>query len=123
METKHKKKILRSLVLPLLFAFVLTGCAKCISTETSTVKVKVTDEYYKAAYTTVWYNAAAHTYCTRIHPAVYEITVEYDGRKYEFSGRDTYDKYSNRIGEYVNGKLRTKKYDNGKTIHYIVDLE
>lgn len=123
MKIGAKKKILHNLVLPLLFACVLTGCAKCISTETSTVKVKVTDEYYKAAHTTMFYNPAAHTYQTLRHPAVYEITVEYDGRKYEFSGRDTYDKYSKRIGEYVNGTLRTKKYDNGKTICYIVDLE
>lgn len=123
MKIGSKKKIMCNLVLPLLFVFVLTGCAKCISTETSTVKVKVTDKYYKAAHTTMYYNPAACTYYTLRDPAVYEITVEYDGKKYEFSGRDTYDKYSKRIGEYVNGTLRTKKYDNGKTIRYIVDLE
>ena len=111
MKIGSKKKIMCNLVLPLLFVFVLTGCAKCISTETST------------AHTTMYYNPAACTYYTLRDPAVYEITVEYDGRKYEFSGRDTYDKYSKRIGEYINGTLRTKKYDNGKTIRYIVDLE
>lgn len=38
------KKILCSLVIMLMFASMLIGCAKCISTETSTVQVKVTDE-------------------------------------------------------------------------------
>ena len=53
-----KKKILYSLVLLLALMFILTGCAKCISTETSTVQVKIIDEYHRAVYTTMHYSPA-----------------------------------------------------------------
>lgn len=74
-----KKKILYSLALLLAFMFILTGCAKCISTETSTVQVKIIDEYHRAAYTTMYYSTATKTMLSQSHPAVYRITVEYNG--------------------------------------------
>ena len=118
-----KKKILYSLALLLAFMFILTGCAKCISTETSTVQVKIIDEYHRAAYTTMHYSPATKTMLPQSHPAVYRITVEYNGVEYNFSDRDTYNKYSDKIGEYINGILETKKYDNGKIKYYIVGLK
>ena len=117
-----KKKILYSLTLLLVFMFILTGCAKCISTETSTVQVKVTDEYHRTAYTTMYYSPATKTMLPQSHPAVYRITVEYNGVEYNISGSDTYKKYSNRIGEYVNGTLEIEKYDDGTVRYNIVDL-
>ena len=74
-----KKKILYSLALLLAFMFILTGCAKCISTEISTVQVKIIDEYHRAAYTTMHYSPATKTMIPQSHPAVYRITVEYNG--------------------------------------------
>lgn len=44
------KKILIILLAMLILTFSLTGCAKCISTETSTVQVQITGEYHKAMY-------------------------------------------------------------------------
>ena len=117
-----KKKILYSLTLLLVFMFILTGCAKCISVETSTVQVKITDEYHRAAYTTMYHNPATKTMMLQSHPAVYRITVEYDGIEYNISGSNTYNKYSDQIGEYVNGTLETKKYDDGTVRYNIVDL-
>lgn len=112
-----KKKILYSLALLLAFMFILTGCAKCISTETSTVQVKIIDEYHRAAYTTMYYSPATKTMMPQSHPAVYRITVEYN-----ISGSNTYNKYSDKIGEYVDGILETKKYDDGTVRYNIVDL-
>lgn len=117
-----KKKILYSLALLLAFMFILTGCAKCISTETSTVQVKIIDEYHRAAYTTMYYNPATKTMMPQSHPAVYRITVEYNGVEYNISGSNTYNKYSDKIGEYVDGILETKKYDDGTVRYNIVDL-
>lgn len=117
------KKVLYSIAMMIIFVFSLTGCAKCISTETSTVQVKITDEYHRTAYTTMHYNPATKTMMPQSHPAVYRITVEYDGIEYNISGSNTYNKYSDQIGEYVNGTLETKKYDDGTVRYSIVDLE
>lgn len=43
---KGMKKILYNTALIVTLAFILPGCAKCISTETSTVQVKVINKYY-----------------------------------------------------------------------------
>ena len=115
------KKLLCIISTMLILIFTLTGCAKCISTEMSTVQVKVTDEYYMPMYTTPIFNGKLTTVIT--HPAVYSITVEYDDVKYDISGSDTYDKYFDKVGEYVNGTLETKKYDDGTVRYNIVGLE
>lgn len=118
-----KKKILYSLTLLLVFMFILTGCEKCISTETSTVQVKIIDEYHRVAYTTMLYSPATKTMIPQSHPAVYRITVEYNGVEYNISGSNAYNKYSDKIGEYVDGRLETKKYDNRKIKYSIVGLK
>jgi hypothetical protein len=117
------KKLLTVLLSMLILTFSLVACAKCISTETSTVQVKITDEYHRAAYTTMHYNSATKTMIPQSHPAVYRITVEYDGVEYDISGSDTYNKYSDKIGEYTNGILQTKKYDDGSVKYNIIELE
>ena len=101
----------------------LVGCVKCISTETSTVQVKVVDKYHRESYMTMSYNHATKTMIPRSHPADYGITVEYDGAEYSISGSDTYRKYSTKIGEYVNGTLETKRYDDGTIRYRIVSLQ
>lgn len=117
------KKVLYSIAMMFIFMFILTGCAKCISTETSTVQVKIIDEYHRTAYTTMYYSPATKTMMPQSHPAVYRITVEYNGVEYNISGSNTYNKYSDKIGEYVDGILETKKYDDGTVRYNIVDLE
>lgn len=115
------KKVLAVLLLILILAFSLVGCSKCIGTETSTVQVRITDEYHRAMYITSGFNGKTTTMIT--HPAVYRITVEYNGVEYDISGSDTYNKYSDKIGEYTNGTLQTKKYDNGTVRYNIIELE
>lgn len=117
------RKYLCVLLILLTFMLALVGCAKCISTETSTVQVKVTDKYHRAAYTTMRYNPATKTMLPQSHPAVHRITVEYHGVEYSISGSDTYRKYSTKIGEYVNGTLETKKYDDGAIKYRIISLQ
>ena len=116
MNKKIIKIYLCGLTLMLMLAVMLAGCAKCISTETSTV-------YHKASYTTMHYSPATKTMLPQTHAAIYKITVEYDGTEYGIWGSDTYYKYSDSIGESVNGILETKKYDDGTVKYNIVDLE
>ena len=89
------KKVLYSIAMMFIFVFSLVGCAKCISTETSTVQVKIIDEYHRAAYTTMYYSPATKTMKPQSHPAVYRITVEYNGVEYNISDSNTYNKPRN----------------------------
>ena len=114
------KKIPR-MIAAILAGFTLVGCRKCISTETSVVQVKVVDKYYQAAYITMFWNGKSMMPVS--HPAIYKIMVEYDGANYNIYGSIVYDQYSNRIGEYVNGILATKKYDDGSIKRDILNLE
>lgn len=118
---KHNRKVLCMVSVLFILIFTLSGCAKCISTETTTVQVKITDEYHRSMYVIPVYNEKTTTLVT--HPAEYRITVEYDGIEYVISGRDVYDKYSDKVGEYTNGTLETKTYDNGMIEYDIIDLE
>lgn len=87
------------------------------------VQVKVVDEYYRAAYTTMHYNPAIKTMLPQKHSAIHKITVEYNGVEYNISDSDTYNKYSDKVGEYVNGTLETKKYDNRTVKYKVIGLE
>lgn len=86
---KYIKQII-SMLVAMTLIFILTSCAKCISTETSTVEVKVIDKYYRSAYVTPVNCGKSITMITP--PAVYKIMVEYEGNAYAFYSIDTYTK-------------------------------
>lgn len=98
-------------VLAILLMVTLVGC-KRISTERLTVQVKIIDAHYRPAH--IKPNPSS---------SKYRITVEYDGDKYYFRDRETYNKYSSRVGEYVNGTLQIRKYDNGTVLYDMISLE
>jgi hypothetical protein len=114
-----KKFLIILLVLGILSS--LTGCAKCISEETKTVEVEVIDSYYKGMWIQPVFTGKVTTMIT--HPAIYKIYIEYEGVEYTIFGRDTYDKYSEKIGEKVNGILEIRKYDDGTVRNAIIALE
>lgn len=114
-------KKIKHIFLCLILCIALSGCAKCISTETKTVQVKVVDEYHRGAYITPMRVGKVTTMIT--YPAVYRITVEYNGYKYSVSGSDTYNKYKDKIGEYANATLETKVYDDESVKHNIISIE
>lgn len=82
------KRIIASILLNMCLMFALTGCAKCISTEYENVEVNIVDEYHRGMYVTPIRAGKVTTMVT--HPAVYRITVEYNGVEYTISGSDTY---------------------------------
>lgn len=104
-------------------ALALTSCAKCISTETSTVNVKVIEQYHKDDDTNVYYNVALKQTMVLHDAAINRITVEYDGVQYSIDDQVTYDKYFDKVGEYVKGTLEIQKYDDGTIKRRIISLE
>ena len=115
------KRITSSILLVLCLAFVLTGCAKCISTEYESVEVRIVDKFYQG--TRVIPVSTGKTITTRVIPSVYRITVEYDGVEYTISGSDTYDKYKDMIGHTAIGTLEICTYDDGSISYDIISLE
>lgn len=118
MSKKRKISIILALVLAMIF---VSGCAKCVDTQYSTVEVKIVDEYYKEEYLMPMYDGKKMNWMYL--PAVYEITVEYNNANYVISGRDTYDKYSDKIGKCTTGTLETKSYDDGTVEYRITKLD
>lgn len=121
MRLNKAKKTIYMILAIIISLSALTGCRKCISTETSIVQVKVIDEYYRPSYITTISTGKTITMIS--HPPTYKITVEYNNILYDISGSDVYYKYSNKIGEYVNGTLQIKKYDDGTEKYKIIGLE
>ena len=103
--------------------FSLVGCTKLVSTEYENVEVKIIDVYYKPSYTTITYNVALKMPMVQAHPAVYRITVEYNGVEYTISGSDTYNKYKEKVGQTTTGTLEIRTYDDGTVKYDITTLE
>lgn len=117
---KLKNRIFAILLLVILI-FSLVGCAKCISTEYENVEVTIVDKYHRA----MWIQPipTGKSVMMITHPAVYRITVKYNGVEYTISGSDTYNKYKDKIGQITIGELEIKTYDDGTVKYNIVSLE
>lgn len=110
------------LLLATLFAIlILSGCTKVVSTEENHVQVKNVDESYEPENILPMYNGKY--WYMMIEQAEYDIFVEYKGEQYRINDKDTYEKYADKIGEYANGTLRTKKYDDGSERYKIIGLD
>ena len=101
----------------------LVGCAKLVSTEYENVEVKITDVYYKQSYTTTTYNPELKMPMVHSYPAVYIVTIEYNGVEYTISGSDTYNKYKEKVGQTAIGTLEIRTYDDGTVKYDITELE
>lgn len=119
-KMKYVKQIVLMFITSMLI-FTLTSCTKCISTETSTVEVKVVDKYYRGAYLTPVNYGKGITMITQ--PAVYKIIVEYADSTYNIYGFEAYNQYADKVGENVSAIIETKKYDDGTVKCNITNLE
>ena len=97
------------LILPIMA--ILTGCAKCVSTEYETVQVEIVDQHHRGSYRVPMKVGKVTT--MRTVPASYSITVTYDGVEYTISGYDTWHEYKDLIGETVPATLEIRTYDDG----------
>ena len=103
--------------------FSLAGCtkpAKVESTEDSTVQVKIVDEYYRDSYMTSIHNVKSFRYTPCL--TVYQISVEYNGKQYYLTDKESYELYHDKIGETADALLRTTKWDNGNVTYDIIGL-
>lgn len=114
-------KRLYILAILMMLIFILTGCAKYVSVETSTVQVTIVDRHHSNMYITPM--STGKTTIMVTHPEEYKITVEYNGSKYIVSGQETYDKYKDKIGKSTDAELTTYKYTDGSTKYYISELK
>ena len=119
-DMKLKNRVFTPLLLVVLI-FSLAGCAKCISIEYENVEVSIVDKYHSAMWMQPIHTGKVTTFIT--HPAIWEITVEYDGVEYTVSGSDTYKNYKDKIGQTTTGELEIKTYDDGTVKYDIVSLE
>lgn len=111
-------------IIPLLLAFtLLCGCAKCISTETTSVDAKVISTSYKKDYYTYVYNPAFKTSIAQYQDAEYIVVVEYDGVQYKINDIDSYHNSVDKVGDDVTVVLKTYKYDDGSTKNKIVKVK
>ena len=115
------KKIILVLLSTLALMFVLVGCEKCISTEYENVEVDIVDEHYKSEWFQPVFNGKSMALIT--HPAQYHITIEYNGIEYTIDGRDTYDRYKDKVGQTTIGTLEIRTYDDGTIRYDIISLE
>lgn len=117
------KKTTVFVLLTILLACFLAGCAKLAkveSTEDSTVQVKIVDEYYRGPYMTSIHNFKSFRYMPCL--AVYHIAVEYNGKQYYLTDKESYELYHDKIGETADALLRTTKWDNGNVTYDIIGL-
>ena len=115
-----RKRILTFLVF-MIMIFSLVGCTKLVSTECENVEVSIVDKYYRGMYLTPVFNGKTTTFIT--HPAVYRITVEYNGVEYTISSSDTYNKYKEKVGQTAIGTLEIRTYDDGSVKYDITALK
>ena len=115
-----KKKII-AILLCVVLVFSLVGCAECISTEYENVEVTIVDKYHRGVWLQPIRAGKVTSFIT--HPAVWRITVEYNGAEYTVSGSETYNKYQDKIGQTTIGELEIKTYDDDTVKYDIVSLE
>lgn len=115
------KKCILFMSLLILIILSNTGCTTRVSEKDSTVQVKITDEYHRNFSATPMFVNGSYVLITR--PGESKITVEYDNIKYEFTEEAVYEKYHDKVGEYVNATLTETKYDDGTIERRITSLE
>ena len=119
---KHEirtKLLILTLLIGIMFSTV--GCAELISTEYQNVEVTIIDKYYQPMWMQPIRTGKVTTFIT--HPSIYRITVKYDDSKYTISGRETYNRYKDRIGQTALGTLEIRTYDDGSVRCDISKLE
>lgn len=105
---KKRNVILLLLVIMILFV----GCSKVIQTQTITVLATITEiDYISDLILPV---QCGQTTIYQTLPARYEITVEFGDIETTIDNEELYNKYKDKIGNFVMCDLITTHYDNGK---------
>ena len=114
-------KKLSSILIAMCLTLLLASCAELISIEYRDVDVKVVDTYQRGMWLQPIRAGKVTTFIT--HPAVYQVTVEYNTVKYIINDPDTFNKYKDRVGQITTCTLEARVYDNGDTKYNITELK
>lgn len=106
-----------SIIILLIIALMLSGCAQLIRSEAMTVDAVVVDTYYHSAWMQPIIVGKTTTFM--YHPAKNCVVVEYEGTTLTINNRDVYTKYQNQIGAVIQCKLLTDYYDDGTYKQYL----
>lgn len=110
------------MLLPIVISLLcLSGCQKCVSIDYETVSVKIVDEEHHDSYLMPIYVNNCLTYIS--HPSTNKIVVEYNNNKYSIYSYETYKKYRNSVGEYVEADFKVKTYEDGTKSYSLVSLQ
>lgn len=109
-----------SVILIVCILLAITSCAKLINTKYENVEVEITDIYYKNSYMVPMRVGKITT--VRTQPAVYRTIVEHNGVEYSINGKETYDKYRDKVGEKTFATLEICIYDDGTVKKNIIKL-
>lgn len=115
------KKIISMSLVIIMISLCFVGCAKCIGTETNVEQVEVIDTYHRSAWIQPVVSGKVRTFIH--HPAVYQVIVSYNDVEYRVNGKETYDKYKDRVGEIVNATIEKNSYDDGTVKYSVIALE
>lgn len=110
-----------SLVVIICLVFLLVGCAKVVNTEYESVEVNIVDIHHRAMWLQPMKAGKVTTFIT--HPAVYEITVEYNNVEYTIDDQDAYNRYKDKLGQSTIGTLEIRTYDDGTVRYNITELK
>lgn len=111
----------RSIILSaIILSILLSGCAKCISTEQEEIEVVIADVYFRPSYSTRI--KAGSTWTSMHHPAIYRTYIECEHGKFTISGSGTYRTFKDKVGQTAIGTLETKIYDDGDVKYRITSI-
>lgn len=113
------KKVV-SILLIFIMIFCFCACAKVVSTQTNIVPVTIVNRFHSSS--TVFPVIINNHVFMNVIPEKYCITVEFAAKEYEITGRETYEKFKDKIGETVNAKIETICFDDGIIKYNIVEL-
>ncbi len=110
---------IRKIIFVLTFFIVtfLASCAKITKEEDIDVKATIIGTYHRPSCVIPIRSGDITTFITQ--PAVYKVTVEYEGIEYKISDRNFYEECKDKIGETVKVVCHKIYYDNGDTIQGI----
>lgn len=94
-----------------------------VSEDKKQVSVEITDKYYKEGNSTFMYFAYSHMYIPVKTDPEYSITCKYNDKEYEITGKETYEKFKDKIGETATGELKIVTYGDGKVRQQIISIK
>ena len=111
------------LIIIALLGVCLSGCkVGLVEKNTFTDKVKIVDTYYQCSYIQPFF-AGGKVRTFIIHPAVYQVKVEYRNKEFTFSDSKLFHKYKNSIGKEIKATIQQNIYDDNTIEYEVIEIK